>query len=154
MLVFSVLFSVSLYLLLRLQGHLPLNPDHLAGVPGISLNTSASFVTNTNWQYYGGEYTMSYLAQMAGLAVQQLRVRRGRHGGPGGGVRGFARRSTSDLGNFWRDLYRSLVYILFPLSIVLAVVLISQGVPQTFDGPATATTVQGGTRRSRAARSR
>src|SRR5262245_52039688 len=71
--VFSIVFTVFLYGMLRLQGHLFLNPDHLPGVSwGVALNTTASFVTNTNWQYYGGEYTMSYLSQMAGLAVQQF----------------------------------------------------------------------------------
>src|ERR1700690_3524951 len=70
-LIFSAVFSVPLFALMRLQGHLPLNPDHLPGVSShIALNTTASFITNTNWQYYGGEYTMSYLSQMAGLAVQ------------------------------------------------------------------------------------
>ena len=70
-LIFSAVFSVPLFVLMRLQGHLPLNPDHLPGVSShIALNTTASFITNTNWQYYGGEYTMSYLSQMAGLAVQ------------------------------------------------------------------------------------
>jgi K+-transporting ATPase ATPase A chain len=144
-LVFSIVFSGLLYLLLRLQGYLFLNPDDLKGVPAhISLNTTASFITNTNWQYYGGEYTMSYLSQMAGLAVQNFVS-----AGVGMAVlvavvRGFARRSSKELGNFWVDLYRSLVYILLPLSLILSVILISQGVPQTFDGQATATTLEGG----------
>jgi K+-transporting ATPase ATPase A chain len=143
-LIFSGVFSAVLYALLRLQGHLFLNPDDLAGVPAhISLNTTASFVTNTNWQYYGGEFTMSYLSQMAGLAVQNFVS-----AGVGmtvlaAVVRGLARRSSRELGNFWRDLYRSVAYILVPLSIVLAVLLISQGVVQTFDGHATATTLEG-----------
>src|SRR5579862_5176094 len=143
--VFTVLFSVFLYGLLRLQGHLFLNPAHLPGVPwAVALNTTASFVTNTNWQYYGGEATMSYLSQMAGLAVQQFVS-----AGVGLAVlaavaRGIARRGGGvGLGNFWRDLYRSIVYILLPLSIVFAVILISKGVPQTFHGHATATTLQG-----------
>jgi len=143
-LIFSAVFTVPLYALLRLQGHLPLNPDHLPGVSGpISLNTAASFVTNTNWQYYGGEYTMSYLSQMAGLAVQNWVSAAVGMAVLAAVVRGFARRSTSDLGNFWRDLYRSLVYVLLPLATLLAVVLISQGVVQTFAGHATATTLQG-----------
>lgn len=144
--VFSVLFSGFLYGLLRLQGHLFLNPAHLPGVPwALALNTTASFVTNTNWQYYGGESTMSYLSQMAGLAVQQFVS-----AGVGLAVlaavaRGIARRGGGvGLGNFWRDFYRSVVYILLPLSLVLAVVLIWQGVPQTFHGYVHATTVQGG----------
>ena len=143
-LIFSAVFSVVLYALLRLQGHLFLNPDGLEGVPShISLNTTASFVTNTNWQFYGGEYTMSYLSQMAGLAVQNFVSAAVGMAVLVAVIRGFTRRSTSGLGNFWKDLYRSLVYILLPLSIVLAVVLISQGVVQTFDGHATATTLEG-----------
>src|SRR6185436_3864116 len=109
----------------------------------ISLNTAASFVTNTNWQFYGGETTMSYLTQMAGLAVQNFVSAAVGMAVLAAVVRGIARRSTSGLGNFWRDLYRSLVYILLPLSIVLAVLLIWQGVPQTFHAHATATTLQG-----------
>ncbi len=143
-LIFSAVFSVPLYALMRLQGHLPLNPDHLPGVSShISLNTTASFVTNTNWQYYGGEYTMSYLTQMAGLAVQNWVSAAVGMAVLAAVVRGLAHRSTSNLGNFWRDLYRGIVYILFPLALVLAVVLISQGVVQTFAGHATATTLQG-----------
>jgi potassium-transporting ATPase potassium-binding subunit len=143
--VFSIAFSVFLYGLLRLQGHLFLNPDHLPAVPwAVALNTTASFVTNTNWQYYGGEATMSYLSQMAGLAVQQFVSAGVGLAVLAAVVRGIARRGAGvGLGNFWRDLYRSIVYILLPLAIVLAVVLISQGVPQTFHAHATATTLQG-----------
>ncbi len=143
-LVFSIAFSLVLYGLERLQGHLFLNPDGLPGVPAhISLNTAASFITNTNWQYYGGEYTMSYLTQMAGLAVQNFVSAGVGMAVLAAVVRGISRRSTSGIGNFWRDLYRSIAYILLPLSIVLAVILISQGVVQTFDGHATATTLEG-----------
>ena len=144
-LVFTVVFSFFLYGLLRLQGHLFLNPDHLPGVPwDVALNTTASFVTNTNWQYYAGEATMSYLSQMAGLAVQQFVSAGVGLAVVAAIIRGIARRGGGvGLGNFWRDLYRSIVYILLPLSIVLAVVLIWQGVPQTFHGHATATTLQG-----------
>ena len=144
-LVFTIVFTVLLYLLLRSQGHLPLNPDNLPGVSApIALNTAASFVTNTNWQFYGGEYTMSYLTQMAGLAVQNFVSAAVGMAVLAAVIRGFARRTTSGIGNFWRDLYRSLVYILLPLAVILGIVLISQGVPQTFDGHATATTLQGG----------
>jgi len=145
-LIFSLLFSAVVFVIQRIQGHLFLNPDHLKGVPShIALNTTASFVTNTNWQYYGGEYTMSYLTQIAALATQQFVS-----AGVGMAVlvavvRGLARRSARDVGNFWRDLYRSIVYVLLPLSLILAVVLISQGVPQTFSGQATATTLEGAT---------
>ncbi len=142
--VFTIVFFGLLYLIQRVQGHLFLNPDHLQGVPAhIALNTTASFTTNTNWQYYGGEYTMSYLTQMAGLAVQQFVS-----AGVGMAVlvaviRGFSRRTTQELGNFWVDLYRSLTYILLPLSLLLGVILLSQGVPQTFAGHATAHTLEG-----------
>jgi potassium-transporting ATPase potassium-binding subunit len=143
-LVFMAVFAVLLYLLQRLQGHLPLNPDGMKGVsPWVSMNTTASFVTNTNWQYYGGEYTMSYLTQMAGLAVQNFVSAALGMAVLVAVIRGFARRSTSTVGNFWVDLYRSLVYILLPLAAIVAVLLISQGVVQTFDGAATATTLEG-----------
>ena len=143
-LAFSVVFAPVLYGLLRLQGHLFLNPAHLPGVPSyIALNTVASFVTNTNWQYYGGETTMSYLSQMAGLAVQNFVSAAVGMAVLAAVIRGLSRRSTNELGNFWRDLYRSLVYVLLPLALVLAVVLISQGVMQTFHGPRRATTLQG-----------
>jgi K+-transporting ATPase ATPase A chain len=143
-LVFMAVFGVLLYVLLRLQGHLPLNPDGLASVnPWVAMNTTASFVTNTNWQYYGGEYTMSYLSQMAGLAVQNFVSAAIGMAVLAAVIRGFARRSASTVGNFWVDLYRSLVYILLPLALILAVLLVSQGVVQTFHGAATATTVEG-----------
>ena len=113
--VFSAVFSLVLYALLRLQSHLFLNPDGLPGVPShISLNTTASFVTNTNWQYYGGEYTMSYLSQMAGLAVQNFVSAAVGMAVLVAVIRGFTRRSSKTLGNFWQDLYRSLAYILAP----------------------------------------
>jgi len=145
-LLFSLLFSALLYALQRLQGHLFLNPDHMKAVPShIALNTTASFVTNTNWQYYGGESTMSYLTQMAGLAVQQFVSAAVGMAVLAAVVRGLARKTTTNLGNFWVDLYRSLAYILLPLTLVLAVVLLSQGVPQTFSGHATAHTLEGAT---------
>ncbi len=144
--VFSVAFSGLLYAIQRLQGHLFLNPDGMKGVPShLALNTTASFVTNTNWQYYGGESTMSYLTQMAGLAVQNFVSAAVGIAVLVAFVRGIARRSSKELGNFWVDLYRTLVYVLLPLAAVLAVILISQGVPQTFSGHATATTLEGAT---------
>src|SRR5665213_1399472 len=143
-LIFSLVFSGVLYAIERLQGHLFLNPDHLQGVaPHIALNTTASFITNTNWQYYGGEYTMSYLTQMAGLAVQNFVSAGVGMAVLAAVVRGIARRSSGTLGNFWVDLYRSIVYILLPLSLILGAFLIWQGVPQTFHAHATATTLQG-----------
>jgi K+-transporting ATPase ATPase A chain len=144
-LVFMLVFAVLLYVLLRVQGHLPLNPDGLASVnPWVAMNTTASFVTNTNWQYYGGETTMSYLSQMAGLAVQNFVSAALGMAVLAAVIRGFARRSAGTVGNFWVDLYRSLVYILLPLALILAIILVSQGVVQTFHGAASATTLEGG----------
>jgi potassium-transporting ATPase potassium-binding subunit len=144
-LVFSFIFVFVVYAIQRLQGHLFLNPQHFKGVPShISLNTAASFLTNTNWQYYAGESTMSFLTQMAGLAVQNFVSAAVGMAVLIATIRGFTRRSSGELGNFWRDLYRSLVYILLPLAIVGAVILISVGVPQTFHSYAQVTTLQGG----------
>jgi K+-transporting ATPase ATPase A chain len=143
-LVFSVSFFGVVYLIQRVQGHLFLNPDHLKGVPAhISLNTAASFITNTNWQYYGGEFTMSYLTQMAALTVQNWISAGVGVAVLAAVVRGLSRRSRDEVGSFWQDLYRTIVYILLPLTLVLAVILIAQGVPQTFHGHATATTLEG-----------
>jgi K+-transporting ATPase ATPase A chain len=144
-LVFMAVFSALLYLVLRLQDHLPLNPDSLAAVsPHVAINTTASFVTNTNWQYYGGETTMSYLSQMAGLAVQNFVSAALGMAVLAAVIRGFARRNTATVGSFWVDLYRSLAYVLLPLAVVLALVLVSQGVVQTLDGAATVTTLESG----------
>ncbi len=143
-LIFSVLFIFALYGMQRLQGHLFLNPDQLSAVdPHIALNTAASFVTNTNWQYYAGESTMSYLTQMAGLAVQNFVSAAVGMAVLVAVVRGIAGHGDEGLGNFWRDLYRSLVYILLPLAIVVGVVLIVTGVPETFQPHATASTLEG-----------
>ena len=145
-LVFSIAFSAVLYAIQRLQGHLFLNPDHLKAVPShIALNTTASFITNTNWQFYGGEFTMSYFTQMSALAVQQFVSAAVGMAVLVAVVRGVSRHNAKELGNFWVDLYRSLVYILLPLTLVLGVVLLSQGVPQTFGGHATAHTLEGAT---------
>ena len=143
-LVFSAVFSLVVYGIQRLQGHLFLNPDHLGAVPShIALNTTASFVTNTNWQFYGGESTMSYLTQIAALAVQQFVSAAVGMAVLAAVVRGLSRRSATELGNFWVDLYRSMFYILLPLTLILAVILVSQGVPQTFSGHASAKTLEG-----------
>jgi K+-transporting ATPase ATPase A chain len=143
-LVFTVVCSALLYAAQRLQGHLFLNQDHMPGVaPHIALSTTASFVTNTNWQYYGGESTMSDLTQMAGLAVQNFVSAGVGMAVLAAVIRGISRRSAKELGNFWVDLYRSIAYVLLPLAIVLAAILISQGVPQTFSGHATVTTLEG-----------
>jgi potassium-transporting ATPase potassium-binding subunit len=143
-LVFTVVFFPVIYGVQRLQGHLFLNPDHLPAVPShIALNASESFLTNTNWQYYGGETTMSYLTQMAVLAVQQFVSAAVGMAVLAAVVRGLARRSTTELGNFWSDLYRSIAFVLLPLSLILAVILVSQGVPQTFGGHVSAHTLEG-----------
>jgi K+-transporting ATPase ATPase A chain len=145
-LTFTVLFWGLVYLVQRIQSSLFLNPDHLANVPShLALNTASSFVTNTNWQFYAGESTMSYLTQMSVLAVQQFVSAAVGMAVLAAVVRGIARRSAVDLGNFWVDLYRSLVYILLPLAAIVAVILMSQGVPQTFNGNATAKTLEGAT---------
>jgi potassium-transporting ATPase potassium-binding subunit len=142
---FSFIFVLFLYLILRVQGHLFLNPEHFKGVSDfISFNTAASFVTNTNWQFYAGESTMSYLSQMAGLAVQNFVSAAVGIAAMVALFRGFTRRESQTVGNFWRDLYRALVYVLLPVAIVAAAILIAAGVPQTFHAYATATTLQGG----------
>jgi potassium-transporting ATPase potassium-binding subunit len=142
-LLFSAIGFVFLYLLQRLQGFLPLNPAGMAAVsPDSSLNTSVSFVTNTNWQDYGGEATMSYLTQMVGLTVQNFVSAAAGMAILVAFIRGFTRRMTRNLGNFWVDLTRSTLYILLPLAIVLSVVLVSQGVVQTFSPYATANLTQ------------
>jgi K+-transporting ATPase ATPase A chain len=132
LLIFNLLGGIFLYGLLLLQGILPLNPEHFAGVPGGSaFNTAVSFVTNTNWQDYAGESTLSYLAQMLGLTVQNflsaavgitlvLPI-----------IRGIVRQKTDGLGNFWVDLTRTVLYVLLPLSTLLGFVFMEQGVVQT-----------------------
>jgi K+-transporting ATPase ATPase A chain len=133
MLAFSAAGFVTLYALMRLQCVLPLNPQHLAAVPpDLSFNTAVSFVTNTNWQAYGGETTMSYLTQMLGLAVQNFLSAATGMAVLVALIRGFVRRNCQTIGNFWVDMTRSMLYILFPLSLVLAILLVSQGVVQTF----------------------
>jgi K+-transporting ATPase ATPase A chain len=131
--VFNVLGLFMVYALQRLQGWLPLNPQGLGAVtPDSSFNTAVSFATNTNWQGYGGETTMSYLTQMLGLGVQNFVSAATGMAVLVALIRGFARRNADTVGNFWVDLTRSTLYILLPLSLVLAVVLVSQGVVQTF----------------------
>src|SRR5581483_12255072 len=113
MLLFVVAGLLLLYLLERIQGVLPLNPEHLPGVePGLAWNTAVSFSTNTNWQNYGGEQTMSYLTQMAGLAVHNFTSAAVGIALAVALVRGFTRRSASALGNFWVDITRCILYLL------------------------------------------
>jgi K+-transporting ATPase ATPase A chain len=134
-LLFNVAGLLALYALQRLQGSLPLNPAELGAVsPDSSWNTAVSFATNTNWQGYGGESTMSYLTQMLGLAVQNFVSAATGIAVLAALARAFARKQAGTIGNFWADLTRSTLYILLPLSFVVALVLVSQGVVQTF-GP-------------------
>ncbi len=143
MLWFNLAGGLFCYALQRLQVWLPLNPQDMAAVtPDSAFNTATSFITNTNWQGYGGESTMSYLTQMLGLAVQNFVSAATGMAVLVALVRGFARKEATGIGNFWVDLVRSTVYILLPLSVIFTVVLVSQGVPQTFNKYATATLVQ------------
>lgn len=143
MLAFNVFGFLIVYALQRCQQWLPLNPQHFGPVsPDLSFNTAVSFVTNTNWQAYGGETTLSYLTQMLGLTTQNFVS-----AATGIAVlilfiRGLVRHSAKKLGNFWVDLTRSVVYVLLPLSIVLALILVSQGTVQTFSRYQTANLVQ------------
>jgi K+-transporting ATPase ATPase A chain len=135
MLIFNLAGVLAVYALQRLQGVLPLNPAGLGAVsPDSSFNTAVSFATNTNWQGYGGETTMSYLTQMLALTVQNFVSAATGMAVAVALIRGFARRSAETIGNFWVDLTRTTLYILLPLSFVFALVLVSQGVVQTF-GP-------------------
>lgn len=142
---FNFIGFIFLFLLLTFQGMLPLNPQHLPGLnPALAFNTTVSFVTNTNWQSYGGENTLSYLSQMLGLCVQNFVS-----AATGLTVilaltRGLARKSTDKLGNFWVDLTRSTLYVLLPLAILLSITLVSEGVVQNFNSYTTAQTLEGG----------
>jgi K+-transporting ATPase ATPase A chain len=130
---FSAVSFFGLYALLRFQTLLPLNPAGMEGISEhLSFNTAVSFITNTNWQSYGGEATMSYLSQMLGLSVQNFLSAASGMAVLVALVRGFVRKNSKTIGNFWVDMTRSTLYILLPLSCVLAVLLIGQGVVQTF----------------------
>jgi len=143
MLAFHVVGFLAVYLLQRFQGLLPANPEGLGAVEATSaFNTAVSFMTNTNWQGYGGETTMSYLTQMLALTVQNFVSAASGMAILVALIRGVTRRTASTIGSFWVDLVKSTVHILLPLSVVLALALISQGVVQTFRGHATATLVE------------
>ncbi|HJE24742.1 MAG TPA: potassium-transporting ATPase subunit KdpA [Methylorubrum populi] len=144
MLLFNLLGFVLLYALLRLQGGLPFNPaDQAAVAPDLAFNTSTSFVTNTNWQSYGGETTLSYLSQMLGLTHQNFVSAASGMAVAVALIRGFARASTKTLGSFWVDMTRATLYVLLPLCIVLALFYVSQGMPQTLGAYVEATTLEG-----------
>ncbi len=144
-LAFSLLSWLLLYLILRTQSIQPFNPEGFGSGPwNLSFNTTSSFVTNTNWQYYGGETTLSYFAQMAGLAVQNFVSAAVGIAVLAAVIRGFAARSASSLGNFWSDLTRITLYVLLPIAFVGALVLVSQGVVQTLSGSELVRTLAGG----------
>jgi potassium-transporting ATPase potassium-binding subunit len=146
LLAFSAVSVVGLYALERVQGHLPLNPTGVRGVsPALAFNTAASFVSNTNWQNYAGESTMSHLTQMAGLTVQNFASAAVGIAVAVALVRGLVRRRSATIGNFWSDLTRVTVRVLLPGAIVLALVLAGLGVVQSLRGPAHARTVEGAT---------
>src|SRR5665213_2034793 len=137
MIIFSAVSIVFTYVILRIQGSLPLNPQHLGAVsPALSFNTAASFVTNTNWQNYGGETTMSYFSQIGALTVQQFVS-------PAVGiavaiamVRGFSRRKSATIGNFWVDITRCMFYILLPVAFAFGIIFVGQGAVETLAGTA------------------
>ena len=141
---FSLAGFLLLYAMLRLQAFLPFNPQGFGAVaPDLAFNTAVSFVTNTNWQSYGGETTMSHFSQMAGLTVQNFVS-----GATGIAVaiavtRAFARSGVKELGNFWVDLTRATLYVLLPMAIIVALTFVALGLPQTLDGTMAATTLEG-----------
>src|SRR3954468_18675038 len=142
-LLFNAVGFLAVYALLRLQGVLPLNPQAFVGnTPDLAFDTAASFATNTNWQSYGGESTMSYFSQMLGLSVQNFVSAASGMAVLVALIRGLLRRNAATIGNFWYDLVRSTVYILLPLSIILALFLVSQGVIQNFKTYETANVLQ------------
>jgi K+-transporting ATPase ATPase A chain len=143
-LAFSLAGFASLYALQRLQNLLPLNPQGFGAVPAdLAFNTSISFLTNTNWQNYGGETTMSHLTQMLGLTVHNFLSAATGLAMAFALVRAFARSSVQTLGNFWADMTRVALYVLLPLSIVVALAMVALGVPQTLQGSVSATTLEG-----------
>jgi K+-transporting ATPase ATPase A chain len=144
MLAFSLAGFLALYAMLRLQAYLPLNPQGFPGVPAdLAFNTAVSFVTNTNWQNYAGEATMSHFSQMAGLTVQNFLSAATGMALAVAVTRALARSKVATLGNFWVDMTRATLYVLLPLSIVVALVFVAMGLPQTLDASVTATTLEG-----------
>jgi K+-transporting ATPase ATPase A chain len=143
MLLFNLAALFLLYAFLRLQQFLPLNPQGLPGVsPDLAFNTAISFSTNTNWQSYGGETTMSYFTQMLGLGVHNFLSAATGIAILIALIRGLVRHSAQTIGNYWVDMTRGILYILVPLSLVLAIFLVSQGVVQTFNGTENASLLQ------------
>ena len=144
MIAFSMAGFALLYAILRLQLYLPLNPQGFAGMaPDLAFNTAVSFVTNTNWQSYGGETTLSHFSQMAGLTVQNFLSAATGIAIAMAVTRAFSRSKAQTVGNFWADVTRSTLYVLLPLAIIVALVFVAMGLPQTLDASVTATTVEG-----------
>ena len=144
MLVFNLAGFLLLFAILRLQDVLPLNPQELPALPSdLAFNTAVSFVTNTNWQAYGGEATMSYFSQMVGLTVQNFLSAATGIAIALVVIRAFARKSAKTVGNFWTDMTRATLGVLLPGAAIIAVILIWQGMPQNFDAYTTATTLEG-----------
>ena len=144
LIVLNIIGIVFLFVLQLIQGYLPLNPEGFSGVSWDSaLNTAISFVTNTNWQGYAGETTMSYLTQMTGLAVQNFLSAAIGIAALLVLIRGFTRKNTDKIGNFWVDITRAALYVLLPIAVILAILLASQGVVQTFSPYVTAHTLEG-----------
>ncbi len=144
MLVFSLMAFLFTYAIQRLQGFLPFNPQHMGAVaPDLSFNTAVSFASNTNWQAYSGEATLSYFTQMAALTVQNFVSAAAGIALAVALIRGFMRSQTKTLGNFWADLTRTTLYILLPMSIVVAIALVALGVPQNLDPYAHVITLSG-----------
>lgn len=144
MLAFSIAGFLALYGILRLQAYLPFNPQGFAGMaPDLAFNTAVSFVTNTNWQNYGGETTLSHFSQMAGLTVQNFLSAATGMALAMALTRAFVRSKVATLGNFWVDMTRAVLYVLLPMAIVVALAFVAMGLPQTLDGAVTATTLEG-----------
>ncbi len=144
LLVFNLIGFIVLYTMLRLQDQLPMNPEGMGGLTwDLALNTAISFVTNTNWQAYGGESTLSYFSQMVGLTVQNFLSAATGMAVAVALIRGLIRKNSDSIGNFWVDLVRSVLYILLPLSIIMSLLLTMQGVPQNTGAYVHATTLEG-----------
>lgn len=132
--IYSIIGFLFIFLVQKLQGMLPLNPENLGAVPSdLAFNTAMSFTTNTNWQAYGGETTLSYLSQMLGLTVQNFISAAGGMAVLFALIRGFTRKKTDKIGNFWADMVRGILYVLLPLSLILTMLLVSQGVVQNIN---------------------
>ena len=144
LIVFNLAGIIALFVFQLVQDYLPLNPGNFGPVRwDTALNTAVSFVTNTNWQSYSGEQTMSHLVQMAGLAVQNFLSAAVGIAAAIALIRGFTRKGFASIGNFWTDLTRGILYVLLPLAIIWAFVFASQGVVQTLEGPADIRTLEG-----------